>query len=191
MWIIQEPKRKHYEIKGILKRKTESMLQVCVCVCVCVFVCLFVCACVWNFAANLVNILQRHLNYLTKHTGRTEWAECRTKNKARMSRSKIKVLLVVFFFWLERHCPSWICTTWSDGKQTVVLGSFSAFEGWSAQEEAWTVGKPDLDFAARQCAGSRVAPHPQLSGKTSVIRFAPSTLFSGLSLSRLFPVSQT
>ena len=20
-------------------------------------------------------------------------------------------------FWLERHCPSWICTTWSDGKQ--------------------------------------------------------------------------
>jgi hypothetical protein len=35
-----------------------------------------------------------------------------------------------------------------------------------------------------------VAPHLQLSGKTSDIRCAPSTLISGLSLSRLFPVSQ-
>jgi len=52
-------------------------------------------------------------------------------------------------------------------------------------------GKPDLDVAPRQCAGTRVAPHPQLSGKTSDIRCAPSTLFSGLSPSRLFPVSLT
>ena len=44
-------------------------------------------------------------------------------------------------FWLERHCPSWICTTWSDGKQRVVPGSFIAFEGCCAQEEAWIVGK--------------------------------------------------
>jgi len=29
------------------------------------------------------------------------------------------------------------------------------------------VRKSDLDVAPRQCAGSRVAPHPQLSGKTS------------------------
>jgi len=29
------------------------------------------------------------------------------------------------------------------------------------------VGKPDLDVAPRQCAGPCVAPHPQLSGKTS------------------------
>jgi len=28
------------------------------------------------------------------------------------------------------------------------------------------VGKPDLVVAPRQCAGSRVAPHPQLCGKT-------------------------
>jgi hypothetical protein len=27
--------------------------------------------CVWNFAANLVEILQRHFSWLTKHTGRT------------------------------------------------------------------------------------------------------------------------
>ena len=40
----------------------------------------------------------------------------------------------VFFDW-ERHCPSRICTTWPDGKQTVVPGSFSAFEGCCAQEE--------------------------------------------------------
>ena len=96
--------------------------------------------------------------------------------KARMSRSKIKVMLVVFF-WLERHCPSWICTTWSDGKQTVLPGSFSAFEGCCAQEEAWIVGKPDLDVAPRQFAGSHsllirshlakhqtsIVPHPPCS----------------------------
>jgi hypothetical protein len=38
---------------------------------------------------------------------------------------------------------------------------------------------------------SHVAPHLQLSGKTSETCCAPSTLFSGLSPSRLFPVSQT
>ena len=37
-------------------------------------------------------------------------------------------------FWLERHYPSWICTKWSDGKQRVVPGSFSAFEGCYAEE---------------------------------------------------------
>jgi len=46
------------------------------------------------------------------------------------------------------------------------------------------VGKPDLYVAPRQSAGSRVAPHPQLSGKTSDIRCAPSTLFPGLSPSK-------
>ena len=55
-------------------------------------------------------------------------------------------------FRLERHCPSWICTTWSDGKQTVVPRSFSAFKGCCAQEEAYIVGKPDLDVAPRHCA---------------------------------------
>jgi len=48
-----------------------------------------------------------------------------------------------------------------------------------------------LDVALRQCAGSRVAPHPQLSVKISDIRCSPSTLFSGLSPSKLVPVSQT
>ena len=43
---------------------------------------------------------------------------------------------VGYVFCLERHCPSRICTTWSDGKQTVVQGNFSAFEGSCAQEEA-------------------------------------------------------
>ena len=33
--------------------------------------------------------------------------------KGTMIRSKTKV----FFFKLERHCPPWVCTTWSDGKQ--------------------------------------------------------------------------
>jgi len=75
-------------------------------------------------------------------------------------------------FLIGKALSSWICTTWSDGKQTVVPGSFSAFEGSCAQEEAWIVGKPDLDIAPRQCACWRVAPHQQLSGKTSDIRCA-------------------
>ena len=72
-------------------------------------------------------------------------------------------------FWLERLCPSRICSTWSDGKQTVAPASFSAFDGCCAQEQSWIVGKPDLDVAPWQCAGSRVAPHLELSGKTSDI----------------------
>jgi len=43
-----------------------------------------------------------------------------------------------------------------------------------------------LHVAPRQCAGSRVAPQPRLSGKTSDIRCASSTLFSGLSPAHLF-----
>ena len=52
------------------------------------------------------------------------------------------------------------------------------------------MGKPDLEVAPLQCAASSVASHPQLSGKTSYIRCAPSTLFSGLSPIRIFPVSK-
>jgi len=48
----------------------------------------------------------------------------------------------LLYIWLERHCPSRICTTWSDGRQTILPGSFSAFEGCCAQEDAWIVGKP-------------------------------------------------
>ena len=83
--------------------------------------------------------------------------------------------VVVCVFLLKSYCPSWICTTWSDGKQTVVPLSFSTFEECCAQEEAWIVGKPDLDVAPWQFAGSRVAPHPQLSGKhqTSVVSHPP------------------
>jgi hypothetical protein len=48
-------------------------------------------------------------------------------------------------------------------------------------------GKTKLGcFAPRQSAGSRFAPHPQLSGKTTDICCAPSTLFSGLSPAEFF-----
>ena len=83
----------------------------------------------------------------------------------------------VGFFKLQRHCPSLICTTCSVGKQTVVPGNFSAFQGRYAQEEAWNVGKPDLDVAPRQCTGSRLASYLHLSDKnqTSVV---PHPLYS-------------
>ena len=48
------------------------------------------------------------------------------------------------------------------------------------------MGKPDLDVAPRQCACSRVALYPHLSGETSGIRRTHSTLFSGLSPSKVF-----
>ena len=88
--------------------------------------------------------------------------------------------------WLERHCPSWIHTTWSDGKQTVVPGNISALEGCCA----WIVGKSDLDVAPRQCTGSRVAPHLQLSGKrqTSVVPYPPYSPDLALVDSFLFPI---
>jgi hypothetical protein len=91
----------------------------------------------------------------------------------------------------NRHfpCPSIAFQTGDHVLSCVIF--ISAFEGCCAQEEALTVGKPDLDVAQRQCAGSPLVPHLQLSGTTSDIRCAPSTLFSGLSFSRLFPVFQT
>ena len=78
-----------------------------------------------NFAANLVKIL---------------WVWCwnqdaiiavdgervsSTKNSTDESVKDQGVVGCVF--WLERHCPSWTCITWSDGKQTVVPGSFSVW----------------------------------------------------------------
>jgi hypothetical protein len=49
-----------------------------------------------------------------------------------MSWSKIKVMLVVFFDWKGIVHYEFV----PRGKQTVVPGSFSAFEGCCAQEEA-------------------------------------------------------
>ena len=95
------------------------------------------------------------------------------QKKARMSRSKIKVLLVVFFDWKGTVHHEFVPR--GQMVNRVVPGSFSAFEGCCAQEEAWIVGKPNLDVAPWQCAGSRVAPNPQLSGKTSDIHYTPST----------------
>jgi len=93
--------------------------------------------------------------------------------------------------WLERHCPSWICTMWSDGKQTVVPGSFSVFQGCCAQEEAWIVGKPGLDVAPQQCAAHRLLLNHSYLAKHQTSVVLHPTLFSRLSLSRHFPVSQT
>ena len=47
---------------------------------------------------------------------------------------KIKVMFVVFFDWQSIVQHEFV--PWSDGKQTVVPGSFSAFEGCCAQKEA-------------------------------------------------------
>jgi hypothetical protein len=47
-------------------------------------------------------------------------------------------------------------------------------------------GKTKLGFWPRQCAGSRVTPHPQLCGKTSDIRCEPFAIFYGISTAEFF-----
>lgn len=84
-----------------------------------------------------------------------------------------------------------ICSTWSDGKLTVVPGSFNLFQGRCAQEDAWIMGKLELDAAPQQCSNLSITPHRQLSGTTSDILCSPSALLSGLSPGRLFPVYKT
>jgi len=46
---------------------------------------------------------------------RSRWGKGLLDQKT-TNESKIKVMLVALL-WMERRCPSWICTTWSDGKQ--------------------------------------------------------------------------
>jgi len=78
-------------------------------------------------------------------------------------------------FWLEKHCPSWICTTWSDGKQTVVPGSFCAFEGCCVQEEDQTVGKPTwmLPHDTASAHASLLIPSYLAKHHTSVVPHPP------------------
>jgi len=96
--------------------------------------------------------------------------------------------VVVCVFWLERHCPSWICTKQSDGKQTVVLGSFSTSEGHCAQK-LWIV--PELwENQTWRLHHDNALAHMSLlicsylaKNQTSIVPLPP--LFSGLSTSRL------
>jgi len=110
--------------------------------------------------------------------------------KARLIPSKIKVMLVVFFDWKGTVHHEFVPRSQMVNRQMYqeVLARLRVAVR-RKRPELWE--NQTLDVAPRQSAGSRVAPHPQLSGKTSDIRCAPSTLFSGLSPSRLFPVSQT
>lgn len=93
------------------------------------------------------------------------------------------------FLWLERRSPLWICSMWSNSEQGVLYGSFKAFEGCCAQEEAWAVEKPELDVAPRQRTSSHVTPYLQFSGKTQDNRPAPTTLLSRLGPNSLFLIS--
>ena len=81
---------------------------------------------------------------------------------------------VGWVFWLERHCPSWICTAWSNGKETVVRGSFSAFERFCAREEAWIVRKPDLVLHLDNApAHASLLIRSHLAKQTSVVPHPP------------------
>ena len=56
------------------------------------------------------------------------------EQKTRMSRTMIKVIMAVFFD-LKGIVHHEVCTTWSDCKQTVAPGNFSACEGWCKKED--------------------------------------------------------
>ena len=95
----------------------------------------------------------------------------------RMSRSKIKVMLVMFFDWKDIVHHEFVPCGQMVNKQLYHEGLARLRDAVRRKRpELWK--KPDLDVAPRQCTGSRVDPYPQLSGKTSEIRYAPSTLFS-------------
>jgi len=79
--------------------------------------------------------------------------------KARMSRSKIKVMLVVFCDWkvIVHHefvpCGQMVNKQFN---QEILACLRDAVQ--RKRPELW--GKPDLDVAPRQCAISHFAPHP-------------------------------
>ena len=83
------------------------------------------------------------------------WENCRyDQNKARQSRSNVKVMLIVFLI----------------GRVSFIMSLFhvvrhkrlQAFEGRSAKEEAWGVDKQHLDAAPWQCTCSCVTPYPSI-----------------------------
>ena len=113
----------------------------------------------------------------------------RTK-KSRLSRQNFKAMLVVFFDWKDIVHHEFIPRGQMENRLIYqdVLAHLRDAVCWKRTE---LCGKPELDVVPRQCAGSRVVPHPQLSDKTSDFRCALSTLFSGLRPSTLFLVSQT
>jgi hypothetical protein len=106
-----------------------------------------------------------------------------------MSRSKIKVVVFVFFNWKGIVLHEFVPHGQMVNKRLYheVLWRLKDAvhrkrpELW--EKETWLLHHDN--------ALTRVAPHPQLSGKTSYIRWAPSTLFSGLRPSRLYLVSRT
>jgi len=105
--------------------------------------------------------------------------------KSRMSWSKIKVILVMFFEWKGIVHHEFVPRGQVVNKQLYQEVLARLREAVRRKRtELWE--NETLDVAPRQCADSRVAPHPQLSGKTSDIRCAPSTLSSPVSPSRIF-----
>jgi len=105
--------------------------------------------------------------------------------KARMSRSNMKVMLLVFFDW-QGIIPS----TWSDSKQGVLRSSSEAFEGSCTPGEASVVDEPELGVAPRQCTSSLVVLCAQFSGEKRNDRCTPSILLSRFGSSGLFSVSK-
>jgi hypothetical protein len=133
---------------------------------------------------------------VAKVTETCRWLIIRINSQIKSNKMQqfIKIF-ISYFMWGSTSFGRHI-THHQEPKTALAASGFAYVEGywtWSCwtlsscvQEEAWIVGKPDLDVAPRQCTCSCGTPHPQLSNKTSDICCAPSTLFSGLSPSRLF-----
>ena len=151
--------------------------------CVCVYARVRACVCMCNFAANLVKILQWHLHCLTKQTRK---GSPRPK-KAQMSQSMIKVLLGLFFDWKGIVHNEFVPCGQIVNKQLyqeglvclrdAVCGNRS--ELW--ENQTWMLHNKNAPAHASLLIRIYLAKHP----------LCPYTLFSRLSPSRLFPVSQT
>jgi len=108
--------------------------------------------------------------------------------KARISRSKFKVMLVVVFDWKGIVHHEFVPRGQMVNKQLYqevlarLRGAVRRKKPELRENQTWMLHHDNAPAHALLL---------MLSGKTSDIRCAPSTLFSGLSSSRLFSVSQT
>jgi hypothetical protein len=137
-------------------------------------------ACAWNFAGNLVKALQRHFNCLTKHKGRTVSVEQSAMSGVGQRRSQA---------WTTFHINKWRpCreSSWKSSFSCLRISRRSRNQHRilpSTFTEKLQMRRASAKFVLRLLTDG-----PQLSGKTSDIRYAPTT---GFTPSRLFPISQT
>lgn len=120
-------------------------------------ICLKFCVANGISCAELLKMLKKAYSdsYLSK-TQAYEWYKAFKEGReviedllrsGRQSRSKIKLLLTVFFDY--RDCPLGISSGGANSQQTILSRHYEAFERECSPEKAWFVEEQFMDFASR------------------------------------------